>query len=213
MPNEVGKLYVAYGSNLNLERMKHRCPTAEPVGKAELTGWKLVFRGRGMGVANIEPADASSVPVLIWRIYPDDERVLDGYEGVPHFYHREIIPVILNGESVDALVYILNDGYSLCQPGKVYYDIILDGYRSAGFDPAILQASADVSKEEHRMTERVLEQIMSIRDSGETNMLDTKAVQYIANREGYYELVCYIDEHRRDYVHFIFTGKAPNEES
>ncbi len=30
-----GKLYVAYGSNLNLEQMRHRCHTAEVVGKTK----------------------------------------------------------------------------------------------------------------------------------------------------------------------------------
>lgn len=32
------------------------------------------------------------------------------------------------------------------------------------------------------MTEKIREQIMAIRDSGETNMLDTRTVQWIANR-------------------------------
>lgn len=57
------------------------------------------------------------------------------------------------------------------------------------------------------MTEEVREQIMAIRDSGETNMFDTRTVQYIANREGYYELVVYLEEHRKEYVHFIMTGE------
>ena len=35
------------------------------------------------------------------------------------------------------------------------------------------------------MTEKIREQILAIRDSGETNMFDTRMVQYIANREGY----------------------------
>ena len=39
------RLYIAYGSNLNLEQMKHRCPTAEVVGKSTLHGWRLRFRG------------------------------------------------------------------------------------------------------------------------------------------------------------------------
>nr|WP_249311512.1 DUF5049 domain-containing protein [Congzhengia minquanensis] len=38
-------------------------------------------------------------------------------------------------------------------------------------------------------------------------MLDAHMVQVIANREGYYELVCFIEDHRREYVHFIFTGE------
>lgn len=50
-------------------------------------------------------------------------------------------------------------------------------------------------------------QIMSIRDSGKTNMLDSNTVQCIAYHKGYYELVVYIEEHRKDYFHFIMTGK------
>ena len=58
------------------------------------------------------------------------------------------------------------------------------------------------------MTEKIRSQIMAIRDSGETNMLDTRTVQYIADRMGFYELVVYLDEHKKEYVNFIFTGKA-----
>lgn len=57
------------------------------------------------------------------------------------------------------------------------------------------------------MTETVKQQIMAVRDSAETNMLDTRMVQYIANREGFYELVIYIEDHRKEYVYFILTGK------
>ena len=57
------------------------------------------------------------------------------------------------------------------------------------------------------MTETIKQQIMAVRDSGETNMLDTRMAQYIANREGFYELVIYIEDHREEYAHFIFTGE------
>ena len=57
------------------------------------------------------------------------------------------------------------------------------------------------------MTEKFFEQIMAIRDSGETNMLDVKTVQYIAYREEFYELVVYLEEHRKEYVNFILTGE------
>ena len=57
------------------------------------------------------------------------------------------------------------------------------------------------------MTDIVREQILAIRDSGRTNMFDTNMVQRLAYENGYYELVCYIQEHRREYVHFIMTGK------
>ena len=61
------------------------------------------------------------------------------------------------------------------------------------------------------MTERIKEQIEAVRRSGETNMLYTRMVQLIANRENYFELVIYLEEHRDEYVNYIFTGKAPEE--
>ena len=54
----------------------------------------------------------------------------------------------------------------------------------------------------------VREQILAVRDTALTNMLDVHAVQRIAFEKGYNELVCYIKENRKGYVQFIFTGKA-----
>lgn len=61
------------------------------------------------------------------------------------------------------------------------------------------------------MCQTVREQIMAIRDSGETNMLDVRMVQNIANRDGFYELAVYLEEHRREYVSFILTGRTGGE--
>jgi len=57
------------------------------------------------------------------------------------------------------------------------------------------------------MTPKIQEQIMAVRKTAETNMFDTNAVMVIANREGFYELVCYIDENKQEYARFILTGK------
>ena len=62
------------------------------------------------------------------------------------------------------------------------------------------------------MTETIKRQIEAIRKSGETNMLDTRMVQWIANRENYFELVIYLEEHREGYVNYLFTGEAQEEE-
>lgn len=40
-------------------------------------------------------------------------------------------------------------------------------------------------------------------------LLDTRTVQWIANRENYFELVIYIEENSREYWNFIMTGEAP----
>lgn len=61
------------------------------------------------------------------------------------------------------------------------------------------------------MNKTVREQILAVRATGETNMLDTRTVQVIASRMGFYELVIYLEEHRRGYVNFILTGDAGEE--
>ena len=38
-------------------------------------------------------------------------------------------------------------------------------------------------------------------------MFDVNRVQHIANRKGYYELVVYLESHRKEYANFILTGK------
>ena len=50
---------------------------------------------------------------------------------------------------------------------------------------------------------------MAIRAAVETNMRDTRTVQWIANRENYFELVIYLEENSREYWNFIMTGEVP----
>ena len=61
------------------------------------------------------------------------------------------------------------------------------------------------------MTETIRKQILAIRATGETNMLDARRVQVIANRMGFYELVIYLEEHRKEYANFILTGSTGEE--
>ena len=57
------------------------------------------------------------------------------------------------------------------------------------------------------MNEKVLAQIMAIRESGRVNMFDVPGVQRMAFEMGFYELVSFIEEDRAAYVRFIFTGE------
>ncbi len=58
------------------------------------------------------------------------------------------------------------------------------------------------------MTDKVKEQILEIRDTGLTNMFDVNTVQRLAYERDLYELVVYLEENRKEYVHFILTGEA-----
>ena len=39
-------------------------------------------------------------------------------------------------------------------------------------------------------------------------MFDVNMVQRLAHERDFYELVIFIEEHRKEYVHFILTGEA-----
>ena len=58
------------------------------------------------------------------------------------------------------------------------------------------------------MTETIKKQILAIRDTGLMNMFDTNMVQRLAYERNYFELVVFIEEHRKEYVHFILYGEA-----
>ena len=47
------------------------------------------------------------------------------------------------------------------------------------------------------MNETIKKQILAIRDTGLTNMFDVNTVQWLANERGFYELVVFLDEHRK----------------
>ncbi len=57
------------------------------------------------------------------------------------------------------------------------------------------------------MDKKIKEQILAIRDTGETNMFDVRKVQEIAMREGYNELVDYLADNIGAYSRFILTGE------
>lgn len=58
------------------------------------------------------------------------------------------------------------------------------------------------------MTEKIKEQILAIRDTGLTNMLDVSMVQRLAYERDFYELVLFLEENRKEYVNFILYGEV-----
>ena len=139
------KLYIAYGSNLNIGQMEHRCPYAVPLGTAALTDYRLMFRGSNSAVATVEPMKGASVPVLIWEITPRCEEALDRYEGWPRLYCKETVTVEFDGKPVEAMVYIMNEVCPYGLPGERYLNSIKEGYATAGFDTAVLDEAVAAS--------------------------------------------------------------------
>jgi hypothetical protein len=57
------------------------------------------------------------------------------------------------------------------------------------------------------MDDTIFEQLMEIRDSGETNMLDLNGVQRLAYERDFFELVNFIEDEPKAYWNFIMTGE------
>ena len=57
------------------------------------------------------------------------------------------------------------------------------------------------------MDNKLKEQILAIRATGETNMFDVPKVREIALREGYGELLDFLADNKAAYARFILTGE------
>lgn len=136
------RYYIAYGSNLSESQMAMRCPTAKVVGTSTLKDWRLLFDGP----ASIERCEGYEVPVLIWDIQPQDERSLDRYEGYPSYYRKEMLEVEVEGQKLEAMVYIMNTKKE-SMPSPYYYDVLAKGYDRFGFDKKILEKAKQESRE------------------------------------------------------------------
>jgi len=131
MNNIGGGLYFAYGSNINLEQMKRRCPNARPLMPVVLQGYELRFRGHG-GVATIIPKESAKIHGLLWDITPECEKALDQYEGIPHLYTKESVVVVNEKDhsSYRVMVYVMTPEYAKIpqEPALFYFQGILQGY-------------------------------------------------------------------------------------
>lgn len=148
--------YFAYGSNMNLNQMKFRCPDAAIVGNVALDGYRLKFRGRqGCGYATIVPQKDSRVEGVLWKLTTDCERNLDIYEGYPSFYDKETIVVReKDGTEWSAMVYIMSGRLKdqPAEPSEYYLRGILEGCHQNGIPTdSVLKALKETKAEIREM--------------------------------------------------------------
>ena len=149
------KMYIAYGSNMDLEQMQRRCPEAELLGTGRIENWRLMFKGSKTGAyATIEREKGQNVPILLWRITATDEERLDRYEGFPSFYYKRTIQATRTGANDEDLgktrgmVYIMHEERKLGVPSIHYLEVLAKAYEKFGFDEEILGEAYDYSDRE-----------------------------------------------------------------
>lgn len=175
----INKLYIAYGSNLNLSQMKKRCPTARVIGRTEIEDYELVFKGsRTNAVATIEPCEGSIVPVLIWDIKDEDEKALDRYEGYPNFYGKKEMKITLDDNPILAMVYIMTPGYQYGNPSEFYLETIERGYTDSGFNTDILYNAVEKSIEKMKVCEKVIEEVKEDKAQEKNDQVDIYGMKW-----------------------------------
>ncbi len=155
------RYYIAYGSNLNVRQMHWRCPDARVVGTGELRDWRLLFRGSKTGAyLTIEHAEGFRVPVAVWEVSENDERMLDRYEGFPSFYYKKEMTIDVKGihsgrtRRRKVFVYIMHEDRPLGKATTPYLATCFEGYRTFGFDQNLLFQACNYRREVNRYNER-----------------------------------------------------------
>jgi gamma-glutamylcyclotransferase (GGCT)/AIG2-like uncharacterized protein YtfP len=131
-------LYFAYGSNMSLVPMRQRCPDAENLGLAVLHRHRFFIMANGY--ASVVPQLEGIVQGVLWRVSPSDLVALDVYEDVEGgLYRREMLPVICDGRSVSALVYIGAEPIEGV-PRQAYMDLVIQAARENGLPEDYIEA-------------------------------------------------------------------------
>jgi gamma-glutamylcyclotransferase (GGCT)/AIG2-like uncharacterized protein YtfP len=124
-------LHFAYGSNMSRRQMAARCPTAVPLGTAELSGWRYVIMLDGY--ASIVPTAGGVVHGAVWRLTPRDLAALNAYESLDSgLYRRRTLTVRRDSRSAQALVYVGRDG-GPGRPQSGYHAAVVEAARTWGF--------------------------------------------------------------------------------
>jgi gamma-glutamylcyclotransferase (GGCT)/AIG2-like uncharacterized protein YtfP len=133
-------LHFAYGSNMSRALMQARCPRAEAIGTATLSGWRFVINPEGFG--SIAPHPGERVYGVLWRLSARDLAAINAYERVDSgLYVRRHLSVRCGATQAIALVYIARRrGEGLPRPG--YIPLVVEAAREWQLPEAYIHALA-----------------------------------------------------------------------
>lgn len=129
-------LYAAYGSNLDPVQMRQRCPHSPAAGTGWVTGWRLTFGAEDLGwegaLATVVEDPGGSVFVGLYDVTPQDEAVLDAWEGADTGLYRKTRLRVhtLDGDAL-AWVYVL-DAFEGGLPSARYLGVLAEAAERAG---------------------------------------------------------------------------------
>jgi gamma-glutamylcyclotransferase (GGCT)/AIG2-like uncharacterized protein YtfP len=148
-------LYFAYGSNLDPDQMRERCPESRVVGLASLRDHRLTFplhsEHWGGGAAGLEHAHGEVVWGVLYELSESDLTSLDCFEGWKgpgdhhNLYDRDVVTVELTRADdgsvprrVRATTYLART-LNPTPPSRRYLDTLLRGARHHRLPPEYVE--------------------------------------------------------------------------
>lgn len=133
--------YFAYGSNLLIQRLTARCPSARLLGRATLEGHRVGFAKFSQvdlsGKATVLAAPGAAAEGVVYELSPEDLGVLDAIEGVGTGYDRhDAVTVRLDGRPLEVCTYVATAPEERHLPFDWYMALILAGALQHGLGPA-----------------------------------------------------------------------------
>ena len=127
--------YFAYGSNLNRQQMRERCPDSQTRFIATLHHYKLVFVGwsrqRRGGAASIRAFRDEKVMGGIYEVSEECLKRLDRYEG-PDYQRSNVKVNDEDNELIEAVTHINVRQAEETRPSPEYLSVIQQGYKDWG---------------------------------------------------------------------------------
>ncbi len=129
-------LYAAYASNLDPGQMARWAPHSPAVGPGWLDDWRLTFGGEDISwdgaLATVVEAAGHSVFVMLYEIAPEDEPILDRWEGSDLGLHRKLHVRVRTPERQEQAWLYVVDAYEGGLPSARYLGIMVEAARAAG---------------------------------------------------------------------------------
>jgi gamma-glutamylcyclotransferase len=126
--------YFAYGSNMPSARLRARCPSARPLGRAFVAGHELRWHKRskdGSGQCDLFPVALQEALVhgVLYQIDPSERDALDRAEGYGYGYERMDVVALRDGNAHRAMTYRATDTDTSLRPYSWYLALVLAGAR------------------------------------------------------------------------------------
>jgi hypothetical protein len=137
-------LYFAYGSNMDRDAMRQRCPNSRPLGRARLMRHRFFIMGSGHGSVKRDPR--MDVHGVLFDLAFADIPGLDRYEEIGRGLYKKITQGVLRDGAapVRALLYVGTSGQEGVAKGD-YLDRVIAAARVWAFPDAYLAYLASLA--------------------------------------------------------------------